>query len=44
MKLVEIVDHFKEVEHFTVETDYSSGIGVGVVVSFSIDITDVKEW
>ena len=44
MKLVEIVDHFKEVEHFTVETDHSSGIGVGVVVSFSIDISDVKEW
>ena len=51
-KLAEIVNNFKEVQHFTVTTDYSSGIGVGVVVTFtlfdnndsSIDITDVKEW
>ena len=51
-KLAEIVNNFKEVQHFTVTTDHSSGIGVGVVVKFtlfdkndsSIDITDVKEW
>jgi hypothetical protein len=51
-KLAEIVNHFKEVQHFTVTTDSSSGIGTGVVVKFtlfdkndsSIDITDVKEW
>jgi hypothetical protein len=51
-KLAEIADHFKEIQHFTVATDHSSGIGVGVVVKFtlfdkndsSIDITDVKEW
>jgi hypothetical protein len=51
-KLYEIVSHFKEINKFTVETDHSSGIGVGVVVKFDlfqkndtqIDITDVKEW
>ena len=51
-KLAEIVNNFKEVQHFAVTTDHSSGIGVGVVVKFtlfdkndsSIDITDVKEW
>lgn len=52
LKLFEIANHLRNVEHFTVETDESSGIGVGVVVSFSlfsdddakIDISDVKEW
>ena len=51
-RLSEIVNHFKEVQHFTVTTDSSSGIGVGVIVTFtvsdkidaSVDITDVKEW
>jgi len=51
-KLYEIISHFKEINKFTVETDHSSGIGVGVVVKFDlfqkndtqIDITDVKEW
>jgi len=51
-KLYEIVSHFKEINKFIVETDHSSGIGVGVVVRFElfrkndaqIDITDVKEW
>jgi hypothetical protein len=51
-KLTEIVNHFKEVNYFTVETDSSSGIGTGVVVKFDlfekndtkIDITDIKEW
>ena len=52
LKLVEIVDHFKEVEHFTVETDESSGIGVGIIVSFGlfsendakVDVTDLGKW
>jgi hypothetical protein len=51
-KLTEIASHFKEVQHFTVEFDSSSGIGVGITVKFDlfekndakIDITDVKEW
>lgn len=51
-KLTEIVDHFKEIEHFTVETDNSSGIGVGIQVKFdlfekndtNINITDLSEW
>lgn len=51
-KLYEIVNHFKEINHFVVETDSSSGIGVGIQVRFdlfqksdtTIDITDVKEW
>lgn len=51
-KLAEIVNHFKEIQHFTVTTDHSSGIGTGVVVKFTllekndttVDITDVKEW
>lgn len=51
-KLYGIATHFKEINHFIIKTDSSSGIGVGVVVSFdlfqkndtSIDITDVKEW
>jgi hypothetical protein len=51
-KLNEIVNHFKEVNHFTIEADSSSGIGVGIQVRFDlfekndtkIDITDVREW
>ena len=51
-KLWEIASNFKEINKFTVETDHTSGIGVGVVVKFDlfqkndtqIDITDVKEW
>jgi Holliday junction resolvase len=51
-KLYEIAKHFKEINHFNIKTDSSSGIGVGVVVSFDlfqkndtmVDITDVKEW
>lgn len=51
-KLTEIVDHFKEIEHFTVETDNISGIGVGIQVKFdlfekndtNINITDLSEW
>ena len=52
LKLVEIVNQFIDVEEFTIETDTSSGIGVGVIVSFGlfsdddakVDITDVKDW
>lgn len=55
-KFVEIVKHFKDIEHLTVRTDNSSGIGVGLEVSFNlfnedtnrpdtkIDITDFREW
>ena len=35
-KLVEIANHFKEVKHFKISVDNSSGIGVGVVVSFDL--------
>ena len=52
LKLVEIMNQFIDVEKFTIETDESSGIGVGIIVSFGlfsdndakVDITDVKEW
>ena len=52
LKLVEIVNQFIDVEEFTIETDTSSGIGVGVIVSFGlfsendakVDITDVSKW
>ena len=51
-KLTEIVNHFTEVQHFEIEADNSSGIGVGIQVRFTlfekndtrVDITDVKEW
>lgn len=55
-KFAEIVKHFKDIEYFTVQTDSSSGIGVGLEVSFNlfnddtertdtkIDITDVSTW
>ncbi len=55
-KLIEIYNHFKEVEWFTFEVDHSSGIGEGIVVKFSlfgdndkdtdtsVDITDVSTW
>ena len=51
-KLNEIVNHFKEINHFTIEVDYSSGIGTGIHVKFdlfekndtNVDITDVKDW
>lgn len=51
-KLIEMYNHFKEVQHFTIGVDHSSGIGTGVQVSFDlfekndtkIDITDVTEW
>jgi hypothetical protein len=55
-KLTEIVNHFKEVEWFTIKVDSSSGIGEGIVVEFNlfndddkdvdtrVDITDVSTW
>jgi hypothetical protein len=51
-KLNEIVNHFKEVEYFTIEIDSRSGIGPEVRVKFdlfnnkdtTVDITDVKDW
>jgi len=51
-KLNEIVNHFKEINRFTIEVDYSSGIGAGIRVKFdlfeendtNVDITDVKDW
>lgn len=51
-KLNEIVNHFKEINKFTVQADTSSGIGVGIQVTFdlfekedtTVDITDVKDW
>ena len=52
LKLFEIANHLRNVEHFTVETDESSGIGVGIIVSFGlfsendakVDITEVNKW
>jgi hypothetical protein len=55
-KLVEIYNHFHEVEWFTISVDHTSGIGSGVVVKFNlfgdedkdtdttVDITDVSTW
>lgn len=50
--LIKMVEHFKEVEHFTIEQDNSNGIGPVIHVKFdlfnknttSIDITDVESW
>jgi hypothetical protein len=51
-KLYEITQHFKEIDSFCIKIDRSSGIGAGIVVSFSlfdpedtsVDITDVSTW
>lgn len=51
-KLIEMFNHFKEVEHFTITQDHGSGIGPAVKLEFDlfekldtqVDITDVKEW
>ena len=50
-KLNEIVEHFHEITHFTIEATNESGIGTGIAVRFdlldsatNIDITDYKEW
>lgn len=51
-KLNEIALHFKEIKHFEIEVDHSSGIGANIRVKFdlfdnkdtTVDITDVKDW
>jgi hypothetical protein len=51
-QLSEIVNHFKEIDNFTIKVDQSSGIGLGISVTFdlfkkedtSIDITDLSTW
>jgi hypothetical protein len=51
-KLYEIAQHFKEIKHFELEVDHSSGIGANIRVKFdlfdnkdtTVDITDVKDW
>lgn len=51
-KLNEIAQHFKEIKHFEIEVDHSSGIGANIRVKFdlfdnkdtTVDITDVKDW
>lgn len=50
--LVQMFEHFKEVEFFTIEQDNSSGIGPAIHVKFdlfndkptTVDITDVGSW
>lgn len=50
--LYQMIDHFKEVEQFTIEQDNSSGIGPTIRVKFdlfnnkptTVDITDVESW
>ncbi|CAB4129869.1 hypothetical protein UFOVP116_154 [uncultured Caudovirales phage] len=51
-KLIEVFNNFKDVPHFDVHVDRSSGIGVGIQISFglfsekdtTIDITDYDSW
>jgi len=55
-KLAKMVEHFKEVEWFTLEESTTSGIGPTVTVKFNlfndddkdidttVDITDVSTW
>ncbi len=51
-KLIEIFNHFKEVQHFDIAVDHSSGIGTGIKVTFdlfeksdtTVDITDYSSW
>lgn len=50
-ELNQLVDHFKEVEEFTIEHDNTSGIGPTIKVRCElfnkptiIDITDVSNW
>lgn len=53
-QLAEIANHFTEIDDFTLEVDHSSGIGVGIRVTFdllksgkkdtAVDITDVTNW
>lgn len=51
-KLAKMVEHFKEVDCFTLEETHESGIGSTVRVRFNlfdkndtnVDITDVSNW
>ena len=55
-KLAKMVNHFKEVEWFTLDSNNSNGIGPAVTVKFNlfndtdkdvdttVDITDVSTW
>ena len=55
-QFAQIVNHFKEVEWFTIEESHASGIGPTVTVKFNlfkdelkdtdttVDITDVTTW
>jgi hypothetical protein len=51
-KLAKMVEHFSEVENFTLEETHESGIGPTVRVRFNlfdkndtnVDITDVSNW
>jgi hypothetical protein len=51
-KLVEIYNHFSDIDHFKINTDNSNGIGEVTTVKFSlfdsmdtcVDITDVSSW
>lgn len=51
-ELTEIVNHFNEVEHFTLEQEDSNGIGPVIKVHFAlfnnnkttVDLTDVSSW
>jgi hypothetical protein len=55
-KFVKLVNHFKEVEWFTIEEDNSNGLGPALQVRFNlfkdddkdddvqVDITDVSTW
>lgn len=49
--LIQLFEHFKESEEFTIESDNSSGIGPVVRVKFDLfgkstttDITDIESW
>jgi hypothetical protein len=50
-KLNKIVDHFNEIQHFTIVEDHSSGIGPAISVKCDLfdvemkaDITDYNGW
>lgn len=51
-KLYEIITHFKEIDNFLLQIDFSNGIGTGLSVRFDlfqkndteINITDIKNW
>jgi len=50
-KMNKIVDHFNEIQHFTITQNSSSGIGPSITVKFDLfdvemkaDITDYNGW